>query len=470
MAYKFLSTILGIDANFTGNVGVGTTTPGAKLDVNGNIRLSNNNPSVVSYTSYSSNIFTIKAQQTSGADIGGMIINTGSGESRFGSFRVGGGYYTTFFVNNSELIRLSTSNNVLIGSTTDAGFKLDINGTTRSQGKLTITTGGAEITGNVVAYTGIQSYGQVQIFSAAAFQMFNAANNSKASFQYINANGLLLTTNSDNISGVLKGLQVNPTMVASANNDVLVGLDVTPTFTNGAFTGVQNQAVRIQGNTVIGATSITNMQYGVVPKLFVNGDAYLNGVLQLGSSSIKINGNNISWENTGITNNLPEWRADATGIKFGNYNTLPLRISIGGTENVRFFSTGNSTFGGTTDAGYKLDVNGSVRSTQFWQDASNANKFQGIINQGGATQSVVGINATRINAQTDLSVGFAGGADASAVIQANSTTKGFLPPRMTAAQRAAISTPATGLIVYQTDSVEGVYVYTSAGWKSLTMV
>jgi hypothetical protein len=52
----------------------------------------------------------------------------------------------------------------------------------------------------------------------------------------------------------------------------------------------------------------------------------------------------------------------------------------------------------------------------------------------------------------------------------DSTTKGFLPPRMTAAQRAAISTPATGLVVYQTDGVEGLYVYTSSGWKALTMV
>lgn len=40
--------------------------------------------------------------------------------------------------------------------------------------------------------------------------------------------------------------------------------------------------------------------------------------------------------------------------------------------------------------------------------------------------------------------------DASALVEINSTTKGFLPPRMTTAQRDAISSPATGLIIYNT--------------------
>jgi hypothetical protein len=46
----------------------------------------------------------------------------------------------------------------------------------------------------------------------------------------------------------------------------------------------------------------------------------------------------------------------------------------------------------------------------------------------------------------------------------SSTTKGFLLPRMTSAQRTAIATPATGLMVYQTDGTEGLYIYKSTGW------
>jgi hypothetical protein len=39
---------------------------------------------------------------------------------------------------------------------------------------------------------------------------------------------------------------------------------------------------------------------------------------------------------------------------------------------------------------------------------------------------------------------------------------------MTASQRTAISAPATGLLVYQTDATAGYYVYTGAAWTSLT--
>lgn len=57
-----------------------------------------------------------------------------------------------------------------------------------------------------------------------------------------------------------------------------------------------------------------------------------------------------------------------------------------------------------------------------------------------------------------------GSGDASAILAATSTTQGFLPPRMTAAQKSAISTPAQGLIIYQTDGTQGLYVYDGASW------
>lgn len=77
-------------------------------------------------------------------------------------------------------------------------------------------------------------------------------------------------------------------------------------------------------------------------------------------------------------------------------------------------------------------------------------------------------NVVRIsNASTgggNLFIGASTGYNASAVLQADSTTQGFLPPRMTNAERLAILTPAVGLMVYCTDVVEGLYINKSSGW------
>lgn len=72
------------------------------------------------------------------------------------------------------------------------------------------------------------------------------------------------------------------------------------------------------------------------------------------------------------------------------------------------------------------------------------------------SQNGVGINPT------------GAAADPSAMLDVSSTTKGILIPRMTAAQRAALVLPATGLMVYQTDGSAGYYFNTGTpvtpGW------
>ena len=54
--------------------------------------------------------------------------------------------------------------------------------------------------------------------------------------------------------------------------------------------------------------------------------------------------------------------------------------------------------------------------------------------------------------------------DASAKLQVDSNTSGFLPPRMTNIERNNIASPQVGLIVYCTDATEGLYVYKLSGW------
>ena len=58
--------------------------------------------------------------------------------------------------------------------------------------------------------------------------------------------------------------------------------------------------------------------------------------------------------------------------------------------------------------------------------------------------------------------------NASAMLDVQSTTKGLLMPRMTMAQRNAIGTPATGLMVYQTDNTPGFYFYNGTGWVQVS--
>ncbi|MEO1437035.1 MAG: hypothetical protein AAFV80_15955, partial [Bacteroidota bacterium] len=54
--------------------------------------------------------------------------------------------------------------------------------------------------------------------------------------------------------------------------------------------------------------------------------------------------------------------------------------------------------------------------------------------------------------------------DTSAILEITSTERGLLIPRMTASQRTAISNPATGLLVYQTDDPKGIFEYDGNRW------
>ncbi len=56
----------------------------------------------------------------------------------------------------------------------------------------------------------------------------------------------------------------------------------------------------------------------------------------------------------------------------------------------------------------------------------------------------------------------------SAKLDISSTTQGLLTPRMTAAQRTAIASPAEGLLVYQTNVPAGFYFYKGGVWTSLS--
>ena len=57
--------------------------------------------------------------------------------------------------------------------------------------------------------------------------------------------------------------------------------------------------------------------------------------------------------------------------------------------------------------------------------------------------------------------------DASSALEIESTTGGILIPRLTETQRDAISSPATGLMIYQTDGTAGFYYYNGSSWAKV---
>lgn len=56
--------------------------------------------------------------------------------------------------------------------------------------------------------------------------------------------------------------------------------------------------------------------------------------------------------------------------------------------------------------------------------------------------------------------------DTSAALEITSTNAGILMPRMTQVQRDAIGTPATGLMIYQTDNTPGFYYFDGTVWTT----
>ena len=177
--------------------------------------------------------------------------------------------------------------------------------------------------------------------------------------------------------------------------------------------------------------------------------------------------------------------------------------SIAGNDNL-FYDFNNSNLGvGTTNPSSKIHVSGgNFPQIQIEQTAGGldaAIQFQNSINGwyvgldnetnstfkissssfGGAGDAITVIQEAGNDLDTIISTATVVNdttfnldsttADPSAVFEARSTTKGFLPPRMTLAQRGQIAAPiASGLIVYVTDASENKpYIYNGTAWVEL---
>ena len=235
-----------------------------------------------------------------------------------------------------------------------------------------------------------------------------------------------------------------------------------------------NGTVRVQGGELRldnGTTGTLNI-YSATPTInFFSAGGYSIGrssttiELRSGGSIIQYIGGNQAYQ------------IDAT-------NGHLFKSAISGSATLARLTTGgNFMVGTTTDAGYKLDVNGTARvsgtarmegalilKTDLWNLSSDSqNRLYFGNNDRTYFASPNGYefrnssNNAIINISNTGNVGIGTTSpNASALLDVSSTTRGFLPPRMTGAQAEAIGYPAAGLLVYSTDG-SGATI-TSLGW------
>jgi uncharacterized phage infection (PIP) family protein YhgE len=163
------------------------------------------------------------------------------------------------FTESSIKFLVKMNGNVLIGTTTDAGFKLDVNGTARVQGELTVNgvsvgLGGGSVSLNTrVGFQALQNNttGSNNTANGYAALFFNTTGSSNT------ANGLnALLNNTTGSSNTANGLNAGrfladgSTALTIANNSVFLGVDTRANADNET-----NQIVI--GHTAIGAGSNT---------------------------------------------------------------------------------------------------------------------------------------------------------------------------------------------------------------------
>jgi hypothetical protein len=446
----------------------------------------------------------------------------------------------SFYIRSVRAMNIFQTGNIGINTTTDAGFTTDINGTLRVVNDATFsriaTFNSSVITGGTTTFS-VRSNSNTQIsvqennrlnlgapggaiiynnvsFSlvSGSFYTFNYVPNNQLdtyafllSANYTNAGaggpseGSILRTagSTATTTGIvtLNQIELKPTYNNTGGTTINRGLYYNPILTS--ITGTTNRAIETvtgdvllgttSGTLAVGTTTIVNMNYGEVPKTYLTGGTFINGTLQLPTTlRIIAAGGGIQFQQQSAPspNSIITFGNDSNGVYYGNFGSLPLRFITSNATQMSIFSTGNVGINTTTDAGYKLDVNGTARvkttdsSTPLNVLHSGSVGIQVEANANGyrlrlaSSSTVASINTPdsylSINSGGQLVVIGSTSTYNSAQVAVDSTTKGFLPPRMTTTQKNAIATPALGLVVFDT-TLNKLCVFTTV-WETVTSI
>jgi hypothetical protein len=131
-----------------------------------------------------------------------------------------------------------------------------------------------------------------------------------------------------------------------------------------------------------------------------------------------------------------------SGLTIANVGTYALSVSNGSSSGIgsQYFNSGGILYWGVNNiSGNFLIATNGISYASFFTTTTRALQFG--TNQTARLTIFPTTGNIGINTITDV---------ASSLVTMESTTKGFLPPRMTNAQMLAIATPAAGLVVYDT--------------------